>query len=376
MLRYFSLTLAAALAAGLLFGAGCGRIADKDRIRIAKVGDTYITRGDLWRAIREMDDEDRPRIERRADLRRFLEQYIDDMIKAPLGEALDARLTEAQRNVMMAQAREVFFARRPDIPYREIARMEVPETGELPPAAQQYNLTPQSIFAMQDALEFGAEKIYAKLIADAAVTSMALENYRGGQLAVSDEDLRREYNLMRDELLNFEWMEFKAIRFPVGTPGAEAEAASVRSRLDAGESFDAIAEEFAARDPERVFVSEIENNPDLVRFHSFWFNASESEPGDIIGPVYLPEYTQAVQTADGRQASREMPASYLILRVLQHRPQEIMSIEEAREHIIAPVAFAKQMQALREQQGVEIYEENLPDPGGFTGGFVEGRPGF
>jgi arsenate reductase-like glutaredoxin family protein len=44
---------------------------DKDRIRVAKVGERYITRGDLFKIIREMPDNVRPMIRTEAILYAF-----------------------------------------------------------------------------------------------------------------------------------------------------------------------------------------------------------------------------------------------------------------------------------------------------------------
>src|SRR6056297_564145 len=55
--------MAAALTlAALATAAGCGSIADKDRIRVARLDDTYITRGDLKELISDMPDKERPNI--------------------------------------------------------------------------------------------------------------------------------------------------------------------------------------------------------------------------------------------------------------------------------------------------------------------------
>ncbi|MCC6144508.1 MAG: hypothetical protein IT368_11945, partial [Candidatus Hydrogenedentes bacterium] len=339
------------LAAAVFAGSGCGELADKDRLPVASVGGEVITRGDLWRVIREMDDDERPRIERKADLRRFLEQHIDEMIKIPLGEQYATQLSPEQKNLLTAQAREQFFARHPDVPYREIANIEVPESGELPPDAQVYGLTPEGILAMHDAIAIGADKINARLLGNAAVAKLAIDNYRAGKLPVSDEALQQEYNLRKDTLRTLEWIEFIGVRFPADDPAAQEKAAALRRRIDEGVSFDTIVEEYRQSNPDQLVISEIENNPSLSRFASFWLNASGTEAGGIVGPVYMPEYSQTVQTSDGRQMSATMPAAYLVLKVLQHRPERVMTLDEARDQLVPPVAFAEQMELLRDQAG-------------------------
>ena len=108
----------------LLF-AGCGQITDKDRIKVAKIGDKYITRGEIFRIIRDMPDTQRPMIRNRSDLLRVLNQYIDSRIKLPLGQHL---AEEGKIEVPREVARETFFQESGD--EAEILRhswnMEVP----------------------------------------------------------------------------------------------------------------------------------------------------------------------------------------------------------------------------------------------------------
>jgi hypothetical protein len=141
--------------------------------------------------------------------------------------------------------------------------------------------------------------------------------------------------------------------------------------MDAGESFDSLVEEYAAKGKEDqveyVIQSDIENNPALTRFRGFWSAASGAQTGDVVGPVYLPAYQQVVEMSDGAPRVTDMPEAYLVFKVLEHTPESVLGLEEARPQIVLPLITAKMMHALREEKGVEVYEDKLPDPSHFQG---------
>jgi hypothetical protein len=160
-------------------------------------------------------------------------------------------------------------------------------------------------------------------------------------------------------------LKFQGIRFAAEDQDSEAQAAAVRKRLDAGEKFEDVYKEFGAKNPNLVIESEIENNPSLDKFKGFWLNASECKEGDIIGPVYLPEY-QVMVTAQGKSAYRNMPAVYVVLRVIEHRAEREQTIDEAKLSLAPGILVVKTMKLLRDQHGVEVYEKKLPDPAMFS----------
>ena len=122
--------------------SGCGQITDKDRIRIAKIGDRYITRGDLYKIIRDMPDTERPLIRTQSDLLRVLNTHIDSRIKLPLGKKLAA---EGKVSVDREQARERVFVESGDEEeqLRAMWQMEVPQAGVVTPMMKLYGLTPE-----------------------------------------------------------------------------------------------------------------------------------------------------------------------------------------------------------------------------------------
>lgn len=348
---------------------GCGQITDKDRIRIAKIGDRYITRGDLYKLIREMPDTERPVIRTRSDLLRILNEHIDRRIKLPLGRKLAA---EGKVAVDRALAREQVFLESGDEEeqLRAMWRMEVPQPGVVTPMMKLYGLTPELLQFNKDSIEESTDRMIEKLQGDQAVEYLAGEALKEGKITLDEEELKREYGFMKEQLVTFEELVFAGIRFLAQEPDALEEAAAVRARIDAGESFDSLAAEFekqgASEGREYVFESGIMNNPNLERFRGFWTAASGAKPGDILGPVYLPAYQQVAQDGEGQTRTVDMPAAYIVFKVLEQKPAGVLDYERAKPLVARPLRVSKMIHLLREENGVEIYEDKLPDPSQFS----------
>jgi len=482
----------------LALAMGCGMIADKDRIKVAKINERYITRGDLYKVIREMPDAERPDIRTKGDMLRVLNGYIDQAIKLPLGQEVEREVQEqGKKKVIQGLAAGRFIQEHAQEKYAKIlkaknaeeagmsqqdfdavkqemasvieqltheieaqlagpdrARLarqiaeaqflqvhakdkygavlaaETAAAAGLPPdeferlkgevasaidqlAAQVeqgfdgkqatlvsrqqatqshfkklraqdpdadvdyaaiYNLKDPSVMGltdlefemMKEELDIGIDRELEALRGSAAVAYRASQALMDGTLKLDDTDFGIEYRLRKNELKRLEWLKFRAFRFDPDTPNAEVEAAKVRKRIDSGEAFDDLVKEYAEKNPNLILDDfEIENNPAFARFRGFWLNASGCEQGDIIGPVYMPQYQVTVQ-GKGRTASHLMPAAYLVLQVLDHRPETQLTLEEAKPQLVTTIAFARMMDLLREENGVEIYEDKLPDPSMFV----------
>jgi len=313
-----------------------------------------------------MDDAERPRIRHRGDLLRVLNNYIDQRIKIPLGKRL---AEEGKIQVDRAAARERFFRSRGDEgeQLRRIWQMEVPEDGQVTPLMKTYNLTPQAMLAQKDMIEVQTDKIVEQMLGEQAVAYLAGQALKQGALDVDPQRLERQYELKKDELTKPEWMSFRAIRFPTSDPDAREKAAQLRNRIEGGEiSFEQAVDEYLADSPDQVIESEIENNPASTRFKGFWIQASGAEPGDILGPVYLPRYNQVVPDGQGGYEQSLQPDSYVVMKVLEHRPERPMTLEEAAPSIAPELMIAQKMEDLREEYGVEIYRDKLPEPGHIT----------
>jgi len=350
----------------LLGGAmGCGLLADTDRIVVAEMDGKNITRGKLFNIIYDMPDDERPRIQSRQDYLRVLNDYIDREIKIPLGQQLaDEGKIEIPRDL----AREMYFQSIGDEQEQQTQRhmwtIPVPKPGEESDLMRVYDLTPEAIQFKKDVIDQGTDKFMEKMLGDQAVAFLAMEAYQAGELKLDDEILRLEYEMAKDNYQTLEQLTILGLQFPADKAGASAEAAKVRERLRAGEDFDTVFNEYISRDIRLGVESVIENNPDLDRFKGFWLEASGAEVGEIRGPVFMPSYTRMKQNEQGQVEQAVVPECYLVFKVLEHKPATVKPFEEAVSQIAPTVAYTEMMERLREEHGVVIYQDKLPNPSG------------
>ena len=372
--------LAATLVA--LMMSACGVMIDKGRIVIAKIGDEQFTRGDLAKLLRGMGDQDRPRIRNKADLLRVLNNHIDDRIRTQMAERLAsgaAELTEVaqQLYVPLSVAIERYIAGRGDDAklVRMVMLSPLPAEGEETPLMREFDMDHRQWRARRDFYESEAETLRDKLQGDAVISYLGAKGFKEGTLKLDPEALQREYDVRKDSLVKLESLAFYAIEFPAAAQGAVEAASATRERIDKGESFDAVAAEFQARDPNSVSNSGIENNPTLEKFKSFWMVASGAEPGAILGPVFLPSSGRVRIDAQGKPVQYQAPDSYLVLKVLEHEAERPLTLQEATPRLAPELVFTQKLKELRTELGVEIYEDQVPDPrseGGNTGDPVLG----
>lgn len=324
---------------------GCGWLIDKDRIRIAKIGNEYFTRGDLNDVISRMPDDERPIIQNQGDLLRVLRATIDDRIKQDLSEKLQA---DKKIDVPREAAAQEFDRLNPE--YQRIPEMTNPED---------FNLTKYDLAVMKDDRENGIDKLHRKMMGDAAVGYRVRQALEKKQLTITPEELENEYELRKDELHHFEQITFSAIRFTSAPDQARAQAAQVVERVKNGEKFEDILVQYGTSNPDSVIPeAAIENNPSLDKFKGFWQQMHGAETGQVIGPVYMPPSEKVTESGQ----TEVMPGSVLVLKVLTHTPETTMSKEEAANLLAAPILYAKMIQLLYKEYGVEIYDKNLWDP--------------
>lgn len=352
------------------FVAGCGRIVDKDRIRIAKIGEKYITRGDLFRLLREMPDDERPAIRNRGDLLRLLNQHIDEQIKLPLGRQLEQ---DGKINIPFEAALEAFFQNKPgeEAFLRSMWAMEIPPDGQMTPLMKIYDMSPERLQFQKDYIRDEAERMRSRMLGDAAVEYLAAQAFRSGELSVDEETLRQEYRIQQNTLKIPEMVRFQAIRFDAGQPDASDQAMAVRRRLDAGESFEQLWDEYRQKtDTEKklyVLEAEMLHSPDVAdRFRGFWEHVSGVDAGTIVGPLFLPDFPRVVGV-EGKQVRQIIPACYAVLRVQEYKPETDMPFDMARPILSRPILVARMIEKLRREKGVEIYEDALPDVGQVMG---------
>ncbi len=355
----------------VVFLHACGRLGDPETIKIARIDNEYITRGDLYKILREMDDRERPKISSRGDFLRVLNQQIDLRIKVPLGKKL---AEEGKISLNRDLAREQFFRMSGDEQeqLRAIWDIPIPEGDTVTPLMQVYNLTPATLRAMKEYIEQETDKIYDRMLGDQAIAYLVAEDVKAGKMNISQEELEREYNLKKDNYHIYESIKFRGIFIPTSIPNSAKICSEYRNQIDAGKDFDTLVNEILAQKesaiiaPEikniRISESEIENNPNSSRFRGFWSVAENAEVGTILGPVYMPEFQSMSQDSTGRVKTDIMPDSYVVLKVLEHRPERTPTLDEVKNLLIPPLLMGKKMEELRKLHNVEIYEKNIPEP--------------
>lgn len=330
---------------------GCGFIADKDRIVVAKMDGKDITRGELMKIIRDMPDEERPLIQNKGDLLRALNNHIDDRIKAELAATLHA---ESKIEVSRDVARAAYFQAHPEF-----------ASAYLVQDPSQLGMTQADIEAVKASVEFGIDDEEEKLLREEAVAFKMMEAVDTKALTITVEDIRREYELRKPFLIQYEYIEFIAMVFPLELPDAIDRAALARQRLDNGEKFDDVLGELLRVNPNYGIRSAAQNDPATPKFRAFWQTAHGAHVGQILGPVILPEHEDVGIDAEGKQVARRVPAAYVVLEVVEHEPERLKTFDEAAQEVGTALLRKFVMDQLRAQHGVEVYEDKLPDPAGF-----------
>ena len=343
---YRSTALIASFAIFLAITVGaCGLIADKDQIVVGMLDGKPIHRKDLKDALRAMKDEERPIIGNRGDVERYLREYVDRRIREGLALDLSA---ESKIEVPREQAEAMYFAAHPD----EAAIQTMTDPTPL-------GITARELEGMKSELEYEIDLVHDALLRERAVQYTAQQWMEEGLITISDEEYQREYEIQKSNLKSLEYIDFIALMFPKEMPDAVTIASDVRRRIDAGESFDSVLQEFLQRDKRFVLASRFENNPNSQNFRSFWMSAAGVEKGQIIGPVFIPAYS----LLDSKGEAVQMPDAYLVLFVEDHQPPTSLTLEAAKPFLMQSIAIRKAVELLRDEHGAEFYDDKLWDPG-------------
>jgi len=327
---------------------GCGLIADPSRMKIAKIGDRIITRGDFANVLRTMPEDERPLIETKGDFVQAVKAYLDEQVKTELAAVLEGA---GKLDVPRKEAEAMLRAARPELFGDAAARIS---------EAVSEDLGEDMVLAMEAEREALIDLWHLKLLGNRALAQRMRDSVENSRVSISDEEFESEYKLRKYELKVFERIQFMALRFPTFLEDAEARAAEARRRVDENGNFFAVAGAYKEENPQFVIESDFENNPAATKFAGFWQSVSGCEKGDVIGPVFLPASERVA--ASGRGSTESMPAAFLVLKVLEHWPERVRTFEEAKPILATDILVRKVMAQLREEYGVEVYEDNIPDP--------------
>ncbi len=339
---YRACLIAMAVAVPML--AGCGMITEKSRIKIAKVGGQYFTRGDLEDAIRNMPIEEKPTIRTKGDLRGVLSDIIDDHIKQ--GQA-DALKEQGKINVPRRQAEIQYIMRYPQ-KYQEFLQLK-------------NMLTEADVKQYEEDRELAIDREQERMYRDQALIYLINDAVQSGTLTVTDEQYEKQYELRKSNMLTKEQIAIQGVYLPLDAhEEVYAEAAKVRDQLEAGADPKVLAETYGEEKAGYLEVALANEGVD-PKFVMFWEQASQRKEGDVF-TAFIPGWQRNITFA-GETKTEPIPDSQLICRVAQYVPARQMTLEEAKPELRSSILFSQMMERLRDQAGVEIYDDKLPDPG-------------
>lgn len=334
-----------------LLAVGCGFLADKDRIVIARVDGKNITRGDLAKYIHDLPDEERPLIQSKADSLATLNGWINDQVKGKLAEQLRK---EGKIDVSRDLAREIYFQKHPE--FRAASQIQDPT---------QLEMSAGDLNAVRAEIEFGTDEEVDRLMRDEALKFRVYEGIQSKTLQITPEEVRLEYDRRKNELIKFEYLEFIALQFPLAMPDAIERAGDARRRIDAGEKFDDVLRPYMEKDPNFGIPGALENNPAIERFRSFWDTVHGASVGQIIGPVLMPEHEEyKMDPQTKKPVQQKRPAAQLVLEVTKHEPERLKTFEEAANEVATGIAKQRVLEQIRAEHGVEVYFDKLENPAG------------
>lgn len=316
---------------------------------MAKVGGEYFTRGDLSNAIRNMPAQERPAIRTKGDLRVALEELLDEHIKQ--GQA--AALKEQGKINVVRQEAEIQYVMRDPEKYQEFVNL-------------QNVLTEDQLKEYEEDREIGIDREEERMYGDRALIYLINDAVQNGTLTVTDEQYEQQYELRKGQMFTFEQVAIQGVFLPLDKHGdVYAEAASVREKMLGGAEPKALAE---AYDEDKAGYLEVGlvNQASDPKFMMFWQQASQSKVGDVIS-AFIPGWQRNISVA-GEKQTVPIPDSQLVCRISQYVPARQKTLEEAKPALRSSILFAQMMERLRDQAGLEIYDNKLPDPGMYDAG--------
>ncbi len=311
-LRLFSLLVF------LLGGAvgACGLITDESRVKVARIGDEAITRGDLDSYIQQLPIEERYKTKSKQAKLQKLQQMV----------ARNILLKEVDKRGIQATDEEVD---------REMQRRGIQDIN--PEALGDYGPVDGAGHDHGHAMPNQRENIAIEI----RLAKLQQQAIPPG-LKVSDEEIAEVY-----EASKASFVEPESVLMRFVTCASMEEAQKILERTRAGEDFAEIVRKSAAETEGKagegaMALAEVgpQELNDAIR---------AAEPGDMLGPVGRGAEFDIVQLIE-RRAPREMP------------------LNEVRNWIGQRLLFEKAQQAqvkffadLRESYGVEIFPDNLPE---------------
>jgi hypothetical protein len=333
----------------------CGILVDEDRVVVATIGDRNITTGELRHAIATIPPEERPSIQTRGDVRMALQEFIDREIKTMLADGL---VQEAKIDMPVEEAAQYFFATNPDVP--DIRSVTDPAILGM--------TTDYELDAIKEQLSQSIERTRRKLLNERAMDYYVQAAAASGSLTITNEQWTREFERNRDKLFNPARAKVRVIFVPATSPTAQSDAAQVRTRLGAGESYDTLATELMAARKGAAMATTLTDQGRTGRFAEFWQYVMQAQAGAVIGPLFIPG-----MAAQGPN-TQAMPPSFMVCILDQLFPPKEQSFEEAKQFLAPSVLYVEARKKLRQEYAAIIVDKNLPDPSIAAAGMGGGGP--
>lgn len=325
--------------------AGCGNLINRDLIEVAEVHGKSITRGDLTQALKRLPPEEKPVIRNQSDVLQALEHHIDGLIKAELATKLEA---EGKIEIPREAAMRQLYAREP---HMAASKEELMGSG----------LSELEAEAFVQNREERIDKIRQDLLQEVAVGYRMRQALETKEVTIADEEYAREFELRKDQLFNPEVVEFKGIYIPQTVADAEKKALEVRRRLQGGESVDTVTAEYVQDQAGFALQAALPNTGE-AKFQSFWQQASGAERGMVIGPVVVHDWETIQADSQGQRRTVKLPESWLVAEVIRHEEPTPKTLDQAKADLAPALLYVKVMNRMREEAGVKIFEDQLPDP--------------
>jgi PPIC-type PPIASE domain len=328
--------------------AGCGILVDKDRIKIARIDDKYVVRGDLNKAIREMPDDEKRIIQTKGDALNFLQEYLDTLIKDIYTDQL---LAEEKIHVPREAAAAKFLAMHPEF----AAGLNAQQLKELGGGEADQKF-------WEEEREARIDRELRKMQREYAIGYLISEAVKNGTMPITEEEYAAEYEMRKERLFFPERVVMGGVYFPDTGAEARSDAAQALSRLRSGEKVDEVAKAYVGKGA-GVLRTAIENDARLAeRYRNFWQQASGAQDGSIVGPIYIQGWECVGKNIQGQVVRERLPKAYLVCVIEERKAPVQKTVEQAKQDLMAPLLYAKMMDELRTKHGVEVYEDKLADP--------------
>ena len=336
----------AALLSLLVALESCGFIANKDRIQIAVLNGKPITRGDFDKVIRDMPPGERPLIRTKGDVRKALQNYLD---------------TEVRNK----NAKDLLDQKKIFVP-REIAatvlRMNKPELFIEMQNPEDYNWNEKDVAYMKEETQIQIDAMWEKLQAEAGVQYRIEQAMKEGLVTITDKEYEDEFAVRQGELKHFERVAFNGILVPGGSPEVRAAGTAIRNKLHANAAVADLVKEFEGVKAQSI-ESELENDPKKYKYASFWEQATKAKVGDVVGPIAIKGWVAAETDAQGKTVEKPYPDGVLVCVVTGRTDETPKTLEESKTDLQYNILYSKIMEQLRTENGVQVFEDKLPDPG-------------